>query len=328
VTIQTPSSPIQASKSGPIIGIGACLTGAKVRYSGDSKRKNRHIESLKEHAELRPFCPEVGIGMGVPRETVRLVGELGSERLMDSSTQSKDYSGAMRDYAASLLAANKDMAGYILVKASPTCGLERVKRYNAKGNIMGNDTVGIFAAELMKLDPLLPLEEDGRLNDAGLRENFVTRVYAYNDWRQFRKTPTSHHGLIQFWSRYKYLLMSRHVPSYKSIGRLLANGNARPTEETAELFAQLLMAGLSHMATRKTHTNVLQHIRGYLKRSLESGDKQELDSLIMAYRSGSIPLVVPLTLLRHHFRRHGNDYIDQQVFMQPYPEQLSLRNLI
>lgn len=312
----------------PTIGIGACLVGNKVRYNGEAKRKNIHIENLKEHVEQRPFCPEVGIGMGVPRETVRLVGALGHARLVDSATQAVDYTDSMRAYAAGVMEANTELSGYVLVKGSPSCGFDRVKRYNTKGNVVLNDAVGIFAAELRKLDPLLPVEEDGRLNDARLRENFVTRVYAYHDWKMFRVKPLSHHCLTQFWSRYKYLVMSHHVPTYKKIGRLLADGQTRQIEKTAELFIELLMSGLNHMATRKTHANVLQHIRGYLKRHLKSPDKQEMDSLIMNYSSGNIPLVVPLTLLRHHFRHHGSEYIDKQVYMRPYPEQLKLRNLI
>ena len=312
----------------PTIGIGACLVGKPVRYNGESKRKNQHIEALGEHVTLRSFCPEVGIGMSVPREPVRLVGDLGAERLMDSATQSHDYTEPMQAYAANVLKTAPELCGYILVKASPSCGLERVKRYNSKGNAVLNDSIGIFAAELRKIDPLLPMEEDGRLHDAGLRENFVTRVYAYHAWKAFRQDPITHHGLTEFWSRYKYLLMSHHVPTYKQIGRLLSNAKSTPINETANHFIELLMSGLTRMATRNTHTNVLQHIRGYLKQQLESGEKQEMDALITQYRSGHVPLVVPVTLLRHHFRRHASDYIGKQVFMQPYPEQLSLRNLI
>ncbi|MFK8047442.1 MAG: YbgA family protein [Halioglobus sp.] len=314
--------------SKPKIGIGACLVGSKVRYNGESKRKNPHIESLKEHTDVVPFCPEVGIGMGVPRETVRLVGELGQERIMDSATQTIDYTDPMRNFAARVVSSNQNLAGYILVKGSPSCGLARVKRYNAKGNVVLNDAEGVFTQALRKLDPLLPLEDDGRLHDPVLRENFATRVYTYHDWKTFRLQPLSHHGLVQFWARYKYLLMSHDVPAYKEIGRLLANAKTRPIEKTAALFIHGLMSGLGKTATRKSHANVLQHIRGYLKRDLEKPEKQEMDSLIMQYSSGQIPLVVPLTLLRHHFRRHQSDYIARQVYMQPYPEQLSLRNLI
>jgi len=312
----------------PKIGIGACLVGKQVRYNGESKRKNAHIEKFREHTEVVPFCPEVAIGMGVPRETVRLVGELGQERLMDSSTQSVDYTEAMSCYGAQVMSSNPDIAGYILVKGSPSCGFERVKRYNAKGNVVLNDASGIFTQALRGIDPLLPVEEDGRLNDAVLRENFATRVYTYHSWKRFLAQPLSHHGLIGFWSRYKYLLMSHDVQAYKKIGRLLSNAKAQPVGEMAEEFIALLMEGLGKVATRKSHTNVLQHIRGYLKRQLQDFEKREIDALIMEYKSGQIPLVVPLTMLRHHFRHHSSDYIAQQVYMQPYPEQLSLRNHI
>jgi uncharacterized protein YbgA (DUF1722 family) len=234
----------------------------------------------------------------------------------------------MQAYAANVLKSAPELSGYILVKASPSCALERVKRYNTKGKAMLNDSVGVFTAELKKRDPLLPMEDDGRLHDAGLRENFVTRVFTYHDWKAFIQQPITHFRLTEFWSKYKYLLMSHHVPTYKEIGRLLSNAKRAPVDETANLFIELLMSGLSRMATRNTRTNVLQHIRGYLKKHIETDDKQEMDALITQYRCGEVPLVVPVTLLRHHFRRHASDYIGKQIFMQPYPEQLSLRNLI
>ena len=310
----------------PIIGVGACLLGQAVRYNGDSKRQNKHIQSLREHMDLRAFCPEVAIGLGVPRQAIRLVGEIDNLRLTDSATQSADYSEPMVEYAEHVLSSNPDLAGYILVKASPTCGYQRVKRYNEKGNVQANDASGLFTAALKRLDPLLPLEEDGRLHDDGLRENFVTRVYTYQDWKELCKNGLSLHRMIQFWSRYKYLVLAHHAPSYKQIGRVLANAGAASLEQLASEFVTLLMEALERPATRKSHSNVLQHIRGYLKRDLGHADKREMDSLIAQYRSGIVPLVVPLTLLRHHFRNFRNEYIDQQVFMQPYPVQLGLRN--
>lgn len=315
-------------KRKPQIGIGACLVGQPVRYTGDSKRTNPHIDILRDHVGLRPFCPEMAIGLGVPRATVRLVGDLANIRLTDSATQTADYTAPMVDYAAHVLAKNPDLAGYILVKGSPSCGYQRVKRYNEKGNAGESDASGVFTAALMKLDPLLPLEEDGRLHDDGLRENFVTRVYAYHDWKTLRSESLTHHRLIGFWARYKYLVMARSTQSYKEIGRLLANFTGASPEQMAEDFIVLLMQALAKLPTRKTHTNVLQHIRGYLKRDLDSDDKCELDALIGQYRNGVVPLVVPLTLLRHHFRNFPDPYIDQQVFMQPYPDQLRLRNSI
>lgn len=310
----------------PVIGIGACLVGQPVRFNGESKRKNNHIESLKDHMDLSSFCPEMAIGMGVPREPIRLVGDIAHIRLLDSDSQTKDYTDPIRSYAATVHENNPDLAGYILVKGSPSCGYERVKRYNELGNPLKSDAMGVFAAELHRLDPLLPLEEDGRLNDNRLRENFVTRVYAYHDWKKLVALGTTHQGLIKFWARYKYLVMAHSISDYKLIGQLLANHQKQSLEVIAQRFIQLLMSALKTMATRKTHTNVLEHIRGYLKKHLSTDDKHELGGLIEQYRSGIVPLVVPLTMLRHHFKNHHNDYIDQQVFFYPYPEQLSLRN--
>ncbi|MEH6592091.1 MAG: DUF523 and DUF1722 domain-containing protein [Halioglobus sp.] len=312
----------------PIIGIGACLVGQKVRFNGQSKRQNSHIQAIAALSTLNAFCPEMAIGMGVPRETVRLVGALGETRLKDSATQSIDYTGPMQGYAEEVVSRNPDMAGYILVKESPSCGMDRVKRYNDKGNVVLNDSMGIFAAELNRIDPLLPLEEDGRLNDAGLRENFVARVYSYHDWKQFNKEQLTHVGLLKFWSRYKYLTLSHDVPAYKAIGRLLSNAKALPLHEAAEEFIRLLMGALTKLATRKTHTNVLQHIQGYLKNDIKASDKREIDTIIAQYRVGTVPLVVPITMLRHHFMHHAKSYIAQQVYMEPYPQQLSLRNFI
>jgi uncharacterized protein YbgA (DUF1722 family)/uncharacterized protein YbbK (DUF523 family) len=312
----------------PCVGIGSCLIGRPVRYNGESKRKNQYIEALKDCVVLQPFCPEMAIGMGVPRATVRLVGDIASPKLMDSATQTIDYTSPMRQYAADVLSSNPNIAGYVLVKGSPSCGFDRVKRYNDKGNVVLNDSMGVFSSALKEIDPLLPLEEDGRLHDHRLRENFTARVFAYDAWKNFCQEPVTPHRLTHFWSRYKYLIMSHHVPTYKQIGFVLAGARIEDIEDTSAQFIRMFMAGLEHLATRKTHSNVLQHIRGYLKRDLERNDKQEMDGLISQYRDGHVPLVVPMTLLRHHFAKHKNEYIDRQVYMLPYPERLSLRNHI
>jgi uncharacterized protein YbgA (DUF1722 family)/uncharacterized protein YbbK (DUF523 family) len=310
----------------PIVGVGACLVGRPVRYNGESKRSNVHIDRLDEFVELRAFCPEMSAGLGVPRKPIRLVGDLGSLSLRDSDTQAIDYSQPVMALAESILAGEPMLAGYILVKGSPSCGYARVKRYNQDGNAVASDATGLFAAELMRLDPLLPVEEDGRLHDNQLRENFATRIYAYHDWKTLAAGDYSFHELQQFWVRYKYLVMAHHPASYRQIGRLLAGARRAPLPAVAAEFIQLLMQALNHLATRGSRTNVLQHIRGYLKRDLQTAEKGEVDELITQYREGHVPIVVPLTLMRHHFSKHRSDYIDQQVFMAPYPEQLGLRN--
>lgn len=317
-----------ARASQPQVGIGACLVGQPVRYNGESKRKNAYIDALGEHLALNAFCPEVAIGLGVPRETVRLVGDIGAVKLVDSATQTIEYTVDMQNYAATVFTNNAEMAGYILVKGSPSCGFERVKRYNERGNPLGSDAMGVFADALRRLDPLLPMEEDGRLNDHRLRENFINRVYTYHEWKKLRAEGISLHRLTAFWSSHKYLVMAHHVPSYQAIGRLLANADGEYIDELAETFIRLLMESLQKMATRKSHSNVLEHLRGYLKKHLNGDDKAELGRLIEQYRVGMVPLIVPLTMLRHHFRLHRNPYIERQSFLAPYPEQLGLRNNI
>lgn len=312
----------------PVIGVGACLLGHPVRYNGEAKRKNRHLEALRDHCELQNFCPEVAIGLGVPRATVRLVDSGDSVRLTDSKTHQYDYSEAIRDYAAYIVDANPVMAGYIGVKGSPSCGYQRVKRFNEGGRPLASDAQGVFIAELQRLNPLLPIEEDGRLNDAGLRENFLTRVFSYADWMQHVASGISHRMLVEFWSRYKYLVMAHHVESYQSIGRLIANTDKRRIEETAQAFAAMLMRALMYRPSRGSHANVLEHIRGYLKNRLTRDDKAELSELISQYRQGIVPLVVPLTLISHHFKQHHNPYIAQQTFLQPHPKALGLRNIL
>lgn len=310
----------------PVVGLSACLNGEAVRINGDSKRHQPQLSDLHEVLELRSHCPEIAIGLGAPREALRLVGSAANPRLMDSKSQSRDYSDAMRTRAGAFLDQHPELAGYILVRGSPSCGLERVKRYNDQAQLVGRDGQGLFSAALANRDPLLPLEEDGRLHDATLRENFITRVYAYADWKHFITTEPGHHALCQFWARYKYLLMAHDPERYRCIGRLLANARASDPASVRTEFIALLMQGLGRHASRGSRTNVLQHIRGYLKKALSGDDKQELDHLIHQYRQGIVPLIVPITVLKHHFRRFPDAYIAMQVFMQPYPEQLKLRN--
>lgn len=307
------------------IGIGACLVGHAVRYNGEHKRRQRFIDDLGEHVRLVPFCPEVGIGLGVPREPVRIVLD-GEERLMDSNTQTVDYSSALDGWTNSVAPALEKLSGYILVKGSPSCGLERVNRYTAKGNFADKDGVGIFTRTIQQRFPMLPVEEDGRLNDPRLRERFMCRVYAYHDWRQLCQTDFTGRGLVSFWSRHKYLVMSRHYESYRRLGRMVAAISTVGVEETFKEFGLCFMAALERPANRKGHVNVLQHVKGYFKRKLDNGQRRDLDEVIEDYRRGRVPLVVPLRLLQHHIKALDNEYLANQSFFSPYPAQLGLRN--
>lgn len=312
----------------PLMGIGSCLAGNPVRYNGQTKSPNQHVRSIADNFQMRAFCPEMAAGMGVPREPIHLVGSEDHVRALDVDTHSQDYTHKIRDHAATVLELAPKLSGYILVKGSPSCGYERVKRYAANGYSVASDQQGIFAAALAVADPLLPLEDDGRLNDPGLRESFVTRAFTYHKWKQLQQGTVDAHTLITFYSSYKYLVMAHHVPSYKNIGRLLADAGTRPIDEVAAEFISMLMAGLTHRATQRSHTNVLFHLSGYLKRKVSAPERQRLNELIEQYRQGHVPLVVPVTLLRHHFSNHPNAYIDQQVFMAPYPDEMRLRNLM
>ncbi len=312
----------------PVMGIGACLAGKAVRYNGQTKSANNHVRGITEAFEMRSFCPEMGTGMGVPRAPIHLVGTPENVRALDVETHSHDYTEQLAGYAETVLELAPELCGYILVKGSPSCGYDRVKRYADNGYGIASDLKGVFATALSRADPLMPLEDDGRLNDPGLRESFVTRAYTYHDWKQLCADGLSRHKLIGFYSRYKYLVMAHHVPGYKTLGRMVADAGNVPLETLASDFIKELMAALIHRASLRSHTNVLFHLSGYLKRSVSAQERQRLKELIEQYRLGQIPLVVPLTMLKHHFANNPNAYIDSQVFMAPYPDELKLRNLL
>ena len=312
----------------PVMGIGSCLAGNAVRYNAQTKSPNQYVRGISENFEMRAFCPEMGVGMGVPRPPIHLVGSETSVRALDVDTHSNDFTDKLAAYAGKVLALAPELCGYILVKGSPSCGFERVKRFSDNGHSVASDQRGIFAAALAQADPLLPLEDDGRLNDPGLRESFVTRAYTYHDWKTLCTAGLTPHRLVEFYSRYKYLVMAHHMPTYKILGRLVADAGKQPMEALAARFISELMAGLTHRATRRSHSNVLFHLSGYLKRTVSSEERQRLRDLIDQYRQGLVPLIVPITMLRHHFANNPNAYIDQQVFMAPYPDELQLRNLV
>ena len=312
----------------PRIGISACLLGAEVRYNGGHKESRLCTHSLSEHFEFVPVCPEVAIGMGIPRQPIRLVGDASQPQALGTVDPTLNVTAPLAAYGQQMADELQDLSGYIFMHKSPSCGLERVKVYRDNGAPQHEGGRGIYAQAFCAAHPDLPVEEDGRLCDAVLRENFMVRVYAYADWQALLAEGLSRGGLMRFHSRYKYQLMANNPMQYKVIGHLLGTmGRGDATEIGPRYFSQL-MAALKRCATRGTHSNVLQHLSGYLKQSLSSADKQEMQHLIEQYREGIVPLVVPLTLLKHHFRLHPDPYVSQQVYLQPHPENLSLRNAI
>lgn len=308
------------------IGISSCLLGNPVRFNGGHKESRLCSETLAHHFEFVPVCPEVAIGLGTPREPIRLVGDPDSPRAVGTKHPELDVTEALTAYGKRIAAELTDVSGYILMQKSPSCGMERVKVYQANGHPVEGGGSGLFAHALMQARPDLPIEEDGRLNDPVLRENFLTRIFAYAEWQRLLEAGLTRKRLVEFHSRYKYQLMATDPLQYKALGQRVATVGNTPLEAFAPAYFSQLMSALKTTASRGTHSNVLQHLSGYLKRDLEREDKQELQRLIAQYREGIVPLVVPLTLLKHHFRRHPDRYIANQAYMQPHPEDLSLRN--
>lgn len=312
----------------PKLGISACLMGDEVRFNGGHKESHLCSRELTAYFEFVTACPEVAIGMGIPREPIRLVGDAHAPQALGTVNRALNVTQALADYGVKMAGELTDICGYIFMQKSPSCGLERVKVYQENGAPVEGGGRGIYAQAFCERHPNLPVEEDGRLNDAVLRENFITRVFAYAAWQDLLKAGVTRRSLTEFHSRYKYQLMANDPVQYKVLGNLLGNMGRSDPNEIAQRYFSDLMAALKKPATRRTHTNVLQHISGYLKQTLTAADKQEIQELIAQYHQGIVPLIVPLTLLKHHFRQHPDPYVALQVYMQPHPENLSLRNAI
>jgi uncharacterized protein YbgA (DUF1722 family)/uncharacterized protein YbbK (DUF523 family) len=315
------------------VGISACLLGEKVRYNGGHKRSRYLEDVLSEYFDYTPICPEMGIGMGVPRKPIRLITTSGNNQTGIEAALSDDnnvrFTQPLKEYAQQQATQLSDASGYIFMQKSPSCGYSRVKLYHENGNPL-EVAQGIYAAELDRLLPLMPKEEAGRLSDAMIRENFITRVLAYHDWQTTVANQISAQSLLDFHVRYKYLLMAHHIQSYQSLGQLLSNLKTRPLSDIAQDYINVFMAALKHIANRKKNTNVLQHLQGYLKNDLDKDEKQEMLNLVNQYRTGLVPIVVPLTLLNHHINKHTKDdnYLRKQKYLNPHPYELGLRNAI
>lgn len=312
------------------VGISSCLLGERVRYDGGHKGHSYITRTLGDYFEFQPFCPELAIGLGVPRKPIRLqrmkVGNAADIRCVQIDDFSKDYSDQLRDCADQQQDWQRKLCGYILKKDSPSCGMERVKIWDDTMPV--REGVGFFAARMMKNLPFLPVEEEGRLGDAVLRENFIQRVFAMRRWHELQQEGISVGALVEFHARHKLILMSRDQVRYRELGRFVADITRANLNEKIEDYLNMFMDLLKVRATRKNHVNVLQHIQGYLKNHLDSEDKQELVQTIDKYRAGQLPLIVPITLLNHHFRRNPDDYIANSYYMNPYPEELCLQNAI
>jgi len=325
--VPDPSLPERPGPPLPL-AISECLLGSEVRYDGSGARSSFPHEALPGLYAFRGICPEVGIGMGVPRAPIRLVGTPADVAAVGVKAPDQDFTDALRHFGHETAGTLGDVCGYVFMKGSPSCGLFRVKVYpQHDGVVTGAPDMrgrGVHAAAVTERLPNLPVEENGRLNDPVLRENFVTRTFAYAHWLAFVDSGLSAGGLVAFHSRYKYLLMAHSVPHYREAGRLLSNLKD-DLDGRADAYVSVLMQGLARPASRKGHANVLSHLQGYLKRNLDAVSRQELDTLIGSYRRGEQPLLAPLALLKHHFRRFPDDYVLYQTYLDPHPSGAALR---
>lgn len=310
------------------IGISACLLGHKVRFDGGHKRDAFVTDVLTRFMEFIPVCPEAAIGLGVPRPPIRLMGSATRPRAVGVKNPELDVTNVLEEFAHRKSSEAADISGYIVKRGSPSCGMERVKIFHHEKAMPEKKGSGIFTRTLQKNLPLLPVEEEGRLNDPVLRENFINRVYVYRRWQHLVSAGLTPARLIAFHTDHKYLLMSHCQLTYKELGKMLANLSSGSFDDCANRYIHGLMNALKRRVNRRRHSNVLQHIAGYLKHSLDRDDKMELCDIIDAYRHAELPLVVPVTLLKHFFRRYPNSYISRQFYLQPYPEALCLRNAV
>ncbi len=310
------------------VGISSCLLGMKVRFDGGHKHDRFLTGKLSKYFDWVAVCPEIEIGMGTPRENVRLVGDINNPKMIAPKSGS-DYTEKMLKYADERLEKlrSSDLSGYILKKDSPSCGMERVRVYD-HNNVPQRNGIGIFARKLMEAFPLLPVEEEGRLNDPLLRENFIARVFAYRDLQKFLRNDPTPGGLVKFHTAYKLTVMAHNPVNYRALGRLVAQSGGENFSEVLTQYCTLLMDTLKQRASTRKHANVLYHILGYFKRDIDTGDKQEIVETIELYRKGMVPLVVPISLLKHHLRRNPVAWINEQAYMNPYPQELMLRNNI
>lgn len=309
------------------IGISACILGHEVRFNGGHKLDRFIRDTLGAYVEFIPVCPEFEIGLGVPRETLRLVEGSGSRPSMIAPKSGSDHTQKMVTYARGKTGelAQGDLCGFIVQKGSPSCGMERVKVYPAAdGGMPRKDGRGLFTQVLMERLPLLPVEEDGRLNDPLLRENFIERVFAYRRLRRLFGGRWTLGQLVSFHANEKLLLMAHSAD--KALGQLVARAKQVDRKELKQQYQHLFLTAMARRSTVRKHVNVLQHIAGYFRKRLDDTSRQEVHDLIEAYRQKLVPLVAPVTLMKHHIRALAIDYLRGQTYLEPHPRELMLRN--
>lgn len=307
------------------LGASACLLGHETRYDGGHKLDRFIVDELGRFVDFVPVCPEVECGLPVPREAMRLVGEPESPRLMTVRTN-VDLTDQMMTWVRRRVEelAKENLCGFIFKTKSPSSGMRGVKVYNDKG-VPSKKGTGLFARAFMERFPLIPVEDDGRLHDAGLRENFVERVFSLKRWRDTLASGRTVHALVEFHTRHKYLLHAHSETHARALGKLVASAKAREIPEVFAEYEATLLDALARKATVRKHCNALQHMLGYFKRQITADEKQEMLEIVEQYRAGHAPLLVPMTLMNHYVRKYDQPYLKKQVYLNPHPVELRLR---
>lgn len=317
---------LQSPKTLIRVGVSSCLLGRKVRFDGGHKHDRYLTDILGAYFKFVPVCPELEIDMGVPREAVRLEGYPEAPRMVGNKS-GREWTERMNNYARDRVQRSDimDLSGYILKKSSPSCGMERVKVYVKPGTVVKTG-IGLYARALLEAHPHLPIEEEGRLNDDRLRDNFIVRVFAYHRLQQLFRGRFNRGAVVAFHAAHKYLLLAHSPTHYKQLGQLVADVKKYSPSEFRDRYTVLFMEGLSVLSTSKKNVNVLQHILGFLKAHLTADEKRDILGVIEDYHRELVPLIVPITLLKHYLNKFNVEYIKDQVYLNPHPKELMLRN--
>ena len=309
------------------IGVSSCLLGEKVRWNGDHKQNHFVREILANYFEYISICPEMEVGMGVPRETVALYGNLEKSRMISRKTQT-DWTKPMQKYIQVRINSltREDLCGFIFKSKSPSCGLSRVPVYSEFGSHSVRHGSGMFAREFTNKFPLIPTEDEGRLNDSRIRENFIVKVFSFYRLQNLFKENFSIGRLVKFHTQQKYLLLAHSRKHYDALGQLVAKPKSLKIEDLKDRYGKIFMEALTFKATPKKNTDVLLHMMGFLKQILSKGEKADILSTIEDYRKELLPLIVPVTLIHHQVHKHNIEYLMNQVYLKPHPKELKLRN--
>lgn len=308
------------------VGISACLLGHEVRWNGGHSRDSYITDTLGKYLEFVPVCPEVEAGFPIPRETLRLVGDPKAPRLVTTRTN-VDHTERMLTYAARRVQEleTEDLCGFIFKSGSPSSGMERVKVFITSERPV-KQGVGLFARAFMERFPLLPVEEEGRLHDPKLRENFIEAIFALKRWRDLKAQASDRGAYVAFHTHHKLLLLSHNPQLYREMGQLVAAIKEISLGDFCHQYETLFLKALRTRTTIKKHVNVLHHVMGYFKKHLTPDEKQELLEVIEAFRAENVPLIVPITLLNHYVRKYQEPYLKTQWYLNPHPLELRLRN--